>query len=274
MNSIYSIEREKGSVLSCCSWIPDEYRNIVLIVHGLGEHSGRYAKVAKALNDKGSAVFSFDLRGHGKSSGNRGHIGSYRTAFADIEVVACRAREIAGQLPLFIYGHSLGGGIVLGKRLTGDTGCSGYIATSPWLELVKPPSPIVSAIVRALKPIAPSLTVDSKLDADLLTSDKSVVDEYRNDPMVHGKISIGTAVDAMAYSELVLKSASVTRSRLLLAHGSNDGIVRIKGSRKLAESSSSAVSFVEMPGMHELHNEPDCFQGLIDCMVAFMASES
>jgi len=269
MHSKFIVERERGVLLSCHCWLPRKSSALVLIVHGIGEHASRYDKVANALNESGFAVYSFDLRGHGESSGKRGHIGSFKTTIEDIEAVVCRARETVGDIPLFIYGHSMGGGIALSRMVNSKSSTKGYIITSPWLLLVeKKPAALISAS-RVLRAIIPSFTIPTKLDASLISSDKRVVDLYRNDPLVHGMISAATAIDAIDSAEKVLGIGSIP-SPLFLAHGKSDGIVSIDGSRKLGSKGGKAVTYTEMDGAHELHNEPSCFEPLMKGISAFI----
>ncbi len=271
MHSKFTIERERGVILSCHCWLPKKSSALVLIVHGIGEHAARYGKVAAALNEGGFAVYSFDLRGHGESSGKRGHIGSFKTTIEDIDALICRARETIGDIPLFIYGHSLGGGIALSKMMNSKSVTKGFVITSPWLELVdKKPAALIS-VSRILNSVFPSFTLPTKLDASLLSSDKQVVDSYKNDPLVHGMISTATAIDAIDSAEQVLDSDGITFP-LFLAHGKNDGIVSIEGSRKLGGIAGNKGIYLEMEGSHELHNEPCCFAPLMKGIITFINS--
>jgi len=271
MHSKFQIDRENGVSLSCHCWLPEKSKAIVLIIHGIGEHAARYSRVAGELNKAGFAVYSFDMRGHGESSGKRGHITSFEAVFSDMDAVVCRARESLGEIPLFIYGHSLGGAIALGRRLKGGASAKGFIATSPWLELVESKPAALIALSRVLKALIPSFTIPTGLNADLLTSDKAVVSQYRNDPLVHGMISAATAVEAIDTAVAILNDRAV-RNPLLLAHGKADGICSVEGSRKLAAASGEDRSYLELDGMHELHNEPACFSKLIHGIVTFIDS--
>ena len=113
-------------------WQPETPpKAVVCLVHGLGEHSGRYAHVAAALNDAGYALLGFDLRGHGKSGGPRGHTPSYETLMDDIGRLLAEAAHRYPGRPQFLYGHSLGGNLVLNYALRRKPGIGGVVATSP-----------------------------------------------------------------------------------------------------------------------------------------------
>lgn len=270
----FEIAQEDGGRLYCCSWIPNDPRRVVIIVHGLGEHSGRYSKVAYKLNEAEAAVFSFDLRGHGKSSGPRGHIESFRTIFSDIDTVADRCRDLIGGLPVFIYGHSLGGGIALAKRRFDTRPYAGYIVTSPWLTLVHPPSALLAGASKVLASVIPSLSVPSNLDTSQLSTDARIEEAYIKDPLVHGKISLATVTEGLKYGKLLLDAPAVPGPPLFLAHGRQDGICSLEASRAINAKDPLAVKYLELDGRHELHNEPACFDILMEAITDFIVAHS
>ena len=269
MYSSFVLERDDSALLQCHSWLPKSSNALVVLVHGIGEHAKRYDAIAGKLNEKDIALFSFDLRGHGKSTGRRGHIGSFAVTHDDMDALACRARESVGDVPLFFYGHSLGGGIVLSKWFLEPRSAHAFIATSPWLELVDSKPPALIAASRVLRAIMPSFTVPTGLDADLLSSDVSVSSAYRKDPLVHGKISAATAIDAIDSARRVL-DGNVPEAPLFLAHGNLDGICSVESSRKLAKKSSESITYLEFAGKHELHNEPSFFKPLTEAITGFI----
>ncbi len=269
MYSSFALERNDSALLQCHCWLPKSSKALVILVHGLGEHAKRYDPVAGYLSENDIAVFSFDLRGHGRSSGQRGHIGSFAATHDDMDALACRARETVGDIPLFFYGHSLGGGIVLSKWLLEPQSAKAFIATSPWLELVDRKPPALIAVSRILRAVMPSFPIPTGLDANLLTSDESVSDAYRKDPLVHGKISVATAIDAIDSASMVL-GGNVPGTPLLLAHGSLDGICSVESSRRLASKSKESITYLEFAGRHEIFNEPGLFEPLTEAISGFI----
>lgn len=266
--------QQDGGRLYGCSWIPKDPKRAVILVHGLGEHSGRYSKVVDKLNEAEAAVFSFDLRGHGKSSGPRGHIGSFKATFSDIDTIADRCVKLIGNLPVFIYGHSLGGEIALAKRRFDSRPYAGYVVTSPWITLVRPPSALLAGAAKVLASVLPSLSIPSNLDTSQLSKDPKVELAYVKDPLVHGKISVATATEGLKYGRLLLDAPAVPGPALFLAHGRQDGICSLEASRAINAKDPGAVKYLELDGRHELHNEPACFDKLMEAIADFIVAHS
>ncbi len=122
------------------SWQPeDQPRAVICLVHGMGEHSGRYGHVADRLTQACYSVFAFDLRGHGKSPGPRGHTPSYEALLNDVNFFLNEVDKNFPELPLFLYGHSLGGNLVLNYVISRQPKLKGVIVTGPWLRLAFEP---------------------------------------------------------------------------------------------------------------------------------------
>jgi alpha-beta hydrolase superfamily lysophospholipase len=138
----FKLKTFDGLSLFAQNWQPeDRTRAVVCLVHGIGEYSGRYVHVADRLTQAGYAIFTFDLRGHGKSEGLRGHIPSYEAIMQDISFLLETANKKYPQLPVFLCGHSLGGNLVLNYVLRRQPHLKGVIATAPWLHLAfEPPA--------------------------------------------------------------------------------------------------------------------------------------
>jgi len=233
-----------------------EARAVVCIVHGLGEHAGRYHDVTHVLADAGIAVYAIDLCGHGLSDGKRGDIGSRSKVLQDIQSLIQKTKEEHPDLPVWLYGHSLGGNIVLSYRLVYGDDISGVIITSPWLILAKPVPAIQVAIMKLLVKIFPKLTIKNGLDSRLLSTIMHVGVDYRNDPLVHPYISLQTGMDAIDYAKMILDRADENHGPVLLMHGSEDQICLAEGSRQLAQKGKAFCTYHEWPGMrHELHHE-------------------
>jgi len=233
-----------------------ETKAVVCLVHGLGEHAGRYQDVMGVLLGAGIAVFALDLRGHGLSDGRRGHAAPRSRIHSDVDALLRQAREAWPGLPAWLYGHSLGGNIVLSHRLFGKEKPEGVIATSPWLVLARPMPQFQIAFMRVLGKIVPALTIKNGLDASGLSTVLPVAVDYRNDPLVHPFVSVQTGLDAMDMAQVILGRASEPHGPLLLLHGGADPICSVEGSRRFAEKAGDACTFREWPGMrHELHHE-------------------
>jgi alpha-beta hydrolase superfamily lysophospholipase len=240
-------------------WAPEgQPKAAIVLVHGLGEHCGRYAHIGAMLAEKGYALLGFDLRGHGKSGGSRGHTPSYDALMDDITAFFKQVDERCADLPRFLYGHSLGGNLVLNYALRRKPDLNGVIATGPWLELAFQPPAAQVRLGRLMNGIAPGFTQHSKLDATGFSHDQTVVSAYENDPLVHDKISARLFVAIYESGLWALEHAAEFPLPLLLMHGAADPITSAKASREFAERAGDKVTLKVWDGLyHEIHNEPE-----------------
>lgn len=236
---------------------------VMCLVHGIGEHAGRYERMAEALNDKGIAVISMDLRGHGISSGVRGDTAPRKEVLADIDALICRAEDFYPNLPVTLYGHSMGGNLCLdymGRGAENDR-ISNYIISAPWIKLVmQVPAPLLPFIRGAAK-IAPKMTISQRIDEKSL-GNLQYVRPYTADPLVHSRISLRCAVDGFDIGNALYAGTHPDHGKahgkpFLLMHGDADKICAADGSRHLAERLSGEKNFtyIEWKGYcHEIHN--------------------
>lgn len=240
-------------------WLSDtKPKAVVAIIHGMGEHSGRYAHVAAYLVDNGYSVIAYDHRGHGKSGGKRGHTPSYDLLLDGIDDVLKQADKIAPGAKKFIYGHSMGGNLVLNYALRRKPAIAGVIASSPWLKLAFEPPKFEVALGRFVNNIFPGFTQSTKLDVNAISRDKKVVDAYVNDPLVHDKISARFFVEMYGAAAWALEHASEMKLPLLLFHGTEDQLTSPEGSKEFAEKVKENCTFRLWDGFyHETHNEPE-----------------
>ncbi len=190
------LEHDGMETYSQC-WEPEmEPRASVCLIHGLGEHSGRYTYMAKRLTDAGFAVLGFDLRGHGKSAGRRGSISSENILLDQISRLLEEARRRYSKKPSFLYGHSLGGLLALFYPLKLQPTLTGVIATGPALRSPLQDQTLKVASAKILGAILPDVLIASGLDVSDLSRDPEVIRKYTNDPLVHDRASLGfRAVD-------------------------------------------------------------------------------
>lgn len=229
---------------------------VLCLVHGLGEHAGRYKDLTCQLCASGVAVLSMDLRGHGASDGKRGHVAPRAAVLGDIDDLIRKARNAWPGRPVWLMGHSLGGNLVLHHRLAGAEPVAGTIASSPALQLANPFSPVVLGMMRLLASVMPAMTIRNGLDPAGLSRNRHIAVEYRNDPLVHPFISLRAGLDMIQAAELILDKASEPRGQVMLVHGSDDPICSVEGSRRFAAAAGALCAFREWPGMfHELHHE-------------------
>lgn len=252
----FNIKLSNGYVLRGFIMSPGEkIRAMIIMVHGLGEHISRYTGWAGLFNEAMIGMAGVDLPGHGLSDGKRGHIRSYALTDEMIGILLDECRKTFPGVPLFLYGHSLGGGMVLDYLVRKNPQVRGAIVTSPWLKLSFEPERTKVRMAGFMKNILPSLVQSSGLVVDHLSRDEDVVDRYRKDPLVHGLISVSLFHSAMASASAALKNASSLKKPLLLMHGTGDQICSSDGSRAFADSTPMAELRLWDGAYHELHND-------------------
>src|SRR5262249_41630904 len=138
----FRLKDSAGHELFACEWLPangEAPRAVVGIIHGMGEHSGRYSHVAERLIREGYAVLAYDQRGHGRTDGKRGHTPSYELLVDGVDRFVTEARRRFPELPLFLYSHSMGGNVTLNYLLRRKPQLAGAVVTGPWLRLAFQP---------------------------------------------------------------------------------------------------------------------------------------
>lgn len=252
----FSIEVSRGIKLVGDIYVPEsKVSRIIVLIHGLGEHYARYSDWSARFVDKGFAVVGIDLPGHGRSEGKRGHIKDFHEYNQIIESVAKFAFSKFGELPIGLYGHSLGGNIILNYLLTNIFGFDFGIATSSWLELESPPSKGTLAIARVVNYVLPSILQPSGLHIEDISRSEEVNKKYENDPLIHGKISVRLGIEASDAAIRILDTGDVIDIPVLLLHGTDDRITAPKGSSRLAEMNTNISLKLWKDGYHELHND-------------------
>ena len=239
------------------TWQTPRPRGVVVVVHGMGEHSGRYHNLVKSLEGTEINICSFDLRGHGKSGGKRGHIWSFRDYLADLEIFLDLIGSDFNKIPLLLLGHSLGGLICTTYVLTRPEKISGLIASSPFLILsMKVPS-WKSSLGRILSSFAPSITMPTGLNPADLSHDNDEVESYENDPLVHDRASARWFTEVTAAQADCINHAQELTLPLLVIHGKGDKIADYSGSAVLAERAASKIKEIHVfEGLyHETMNE-------------------
>lgn len=259
MSLEFQIKSRDGLRLHACRREPTgEPTAVVCMVHGLGEHCGRYGFMADAFNRAGFAWFAMDLRGHGKSEGMRGHAPGYDGLMSDIARLLEAARRCHPNSPLFLYGHSLGGNLAIQHALRERPALAGVVASAPLLRLAFDPPRRQVAVLRILNALRIRVSLPSGLDVEALSRDPEVLNAYRNDPLTHGRITPALAVAMIENGRWNLEHAPQLPCPLLLLHGDADRITSSAASRDFAERAGSSCTLKIWNGLyHELHNEPE-----------------
>lgn len=247
-----------GLGLYCQSWRPDgQPRALVAIVHGIGEHSGRYGSLVDYLVESGFAVCGFDHRGHGKSPGPRGHIDSWTQYREDVGAFLRHCRSTIPGCPVFLYGHSMGALVVLDYAMVYPKGLEGLIVSGVPLQPAGVAKKHLVAVARVLSRVRPGFTISLGLDVRGISRDTAVLDAYRTDPLVHPRASMRWGTEILATINRVRSRLSDIRMPILIVHGNVDPINSVKGSRELYDGvgSTDKKLCVYPDTLHEPHNE-------------------
>lgn len=240
------------------SWSPDAPVGVVVIVHGLGEHSDRYRHVAQRLVGEGFAVFASDHRGHGRSDGPRAVIDRLDRAVSDIDRLVVIARDGHPGLPVFMLGHSMGALLAVQYALEHQDRLTGLLLSGALAALDAAPAP-ARLIARLLSVIAPRAGLIA-LDAALVSRDPQVVAAYRSDPLVHhGKLPARTLAELIAAGQQFPQRVPEIRVPTLIMYGSDDRLCPPSASVMLGERIGGADTTVKRyEGLyHEVLNEPE-----------------
>ncbi len=244
-----------GTTLHIREWSAEGPRGIMLIVHGLGEHGDRYARVAQWLSRRGFRVISYDQRGHGKSEGPRGIVPTPEALYEDLELVIDRVR--LSTEPLLVLGHSMGGAIA--ARFVADRRreIDGLILSSPALDAD------LSAVQRIQlylgERILPSLAQGNGVNPRMISHDQAVVRAYMEDPLVHNRISARMARVILDAGDVARANAARWQVPTLLVYAGADALVAPRGSDVFAASAPrEIVESTRFDGLyHEILNETE-----------------
>lgn len=256
----FNWQNANGQRIFAQAWKPDgETRGAVVLVHGLGEHTGRYQHVAETLNAAGYALTGFDLPGHGRSEGTRGHA-SYNEILLDIDRLLADVKQRYPTQPCFLYGHSLGGALVLYYALKRrPTTLAGVIATSPGLAVNTPVPAAKRLLAKVMSRLYPAFTMNNGLDWNYLSRDPSVAQRYKSDPLVHDRISARLGWDLLSLGPVMQAHAAEFPVPLLLVQGSADRLVSPAATAAFAKAvPADKLTYKVWEGFyHETHNEPE-----------------
>lgn len=224
-----------GTELFLRAWTPPFASQVVALVHGFGEHSERYEDLGSWLAARDVAVQAFDLRGHGRSAGARGHAPSLDALLDDLALFLRSVRRDHPGAPCTLLGHSMGGLLTAVLMSRGGVDVDAVVLSGPALSRPRSVDPLRIASLRLLARIAPRFSLDAGIDARALSHDETVVRRYQNDPLVLRRLSASLAravLDAQA-------EAAATRRRLrvpvLVVHGGEDPLCDPEASREWVE---------------------------------------
>lgn len=259
MEAIKSVDfkAKDGHLLKGYTWGDlSQVKAIIVLVHGLGEHVRRYDNVGEYAVRRGIAMIGIDQRGFGISGDKPGVIGSSAALMSDISTVIGEARKLNPTAPVFIYGHSMGALEALYYALHEKPKIAGVIATSPPLSTATMTKTQIT-LIKLLGGILPNMTIPSGLATDALSCDSKIVEAYKADPLVHDKVSVALGKFLYEGAQYIMNHASDWTLPLYMAHGSEDKLCPISGTKEFFAKLSGDVTLKVWDGLlHETHNEP------------------
>lgn len=258
----FELQTADGMSLSARTWMPETPRAIVALVHGIAEHSGRYAFLAERANQRGLGVVSVDLRGHGRSPGERSYVERFDDYLLDVDALLAKARELAGDRPVFLMGHSMGGAIALrwlAVRGPGLAGVAGVILSSAALKIGGDVPRLLVALAPLLSRWLPHLR-GKRFDPAVISRDAAAVAAYVNDPLVSLEAPPArTGAELLRVMEANRAAAAGLALPVYLFHGDADRLTDPVGSRDIHERWGGTDKTLRLwPGsLHETLNDQD-----------------
>jgi alpha-beta hydrolase superfamily lysophospholipase len=238
---------------------------VVAIVHGLGEHYGRYPEVMRRFCAQGISCYAFDQRGHGRSDGPRGYAPSYDHLLDDLELLLTRIKTDHPELPLFVYGQSMGGNLVSNYLLRRDTAdLAGALITSPWLRLRWGGRFGWIILTNIIKLLWPAQAHRDWLNPERLSSVPGVGVHFGTDELVHRRLHPRTFLAMLRAGRYAVERAAAINVPVYIAHGDSDPITCPRASERFAQRSGGDFRLWENM-LHETHHEWD-YARVIDTM--------
>jgi len=241
------------------SWRPATPRAVLLIVHGYGEHSGRYEHLGQWFAARGFAVHAYDQRGHGRSGGHPCHVDRFAEFLDDLARMLVVVREEEPGRPIFLVGHSMGGLITCSFLRERRPDVLGAILSGPALGLVDDFPAWRKWAARVGRRIVPRLSLPSGLDSSAISRDPEVVRLYREDPLVHSTMTSSFAIELLEAVGRTCGGAADVRVPVQILHGEADRLCPLEASRSFhAELTTAGSQLRTYPGLyHEIFNEPE-----------------
>lgn len=229
---------------------------LLILIHGMGEHHRRYERSLIPFFLKNDiAVIAYDQIGHGRSEGKKGWHPGYHFLLDCIDLCIDTGNKELGKLPMFVYGHSMGGNVALTYALERPDRLTGVIASSPFIELSFQPPAWKLILGKLLGRFLPKLTLSNELNTSDLSKIEDEVRAYEEDTLIHDQISPSYSITMIEQGGYLLKNASSLKIPLLLLHGTEDKITSSVASQKFSHSTDKAELVLIRGGYHEIHND-------------------
>jgi len=237
----------------------DTFKGVVIVSYGFGEHHEMYTELALCLGQGGYAVILYDLRGHGAPPDDRknwfGVIKSYQSFLDDLASVTEAARQMAPGMPIVLYGHSMGGNIVLNLLLRSSSEYACAVLESPWLGLSLKLSPLLLGMAKLMGAISANATTVNKLVVSDLSSDPARAEGYTTDPLYHNRISFRMFNGIINGCAFALENAAKLPVPVFMAYAKNERIVSNEAALRFAAKAGEKVTVMEYESCHAIHND-------------------
>lgn len=238
------------------SWFPSDHTSLMVIfLHDIGEHSGRYESWAKQFIDNDIAVYAMDIRGHGKSEGKRGHVDNFDVLLKDIKLLISNVEKEHPNLPILIYGQGLGGNLALYYGLNKKANVDGLIITSPWLRSSRKVNDKHGLYLSFVGKYLPKISLKYIRPTSNLTNDATILKNYFSDPLSHNKITVKTLNTIEESGNVITSRKYKINLPVLLMHGTSDNLTSSNETLKFGENSSNMEVKIWKGKYHELHTD-------------------
>jgi alpha-beta hydrolase superfamily lysophospholipase len=235
-------------------WPANAPKAVMALIHGFGEHCGRYAHMAAHLNASGIAVVALDLHGHGKTAGKRGVISGYDDFRADVAALLKETARLYPETPQILYGHSMGGGIVLDYGLSNPNSLP-IIASAPLITLSQPVPKPLRMIAKIMGKLHSTGAMKQPIDGTKVSGLREEQEAYMADPLNHGTLGFRLAEAMMITGESIAARAAEWDRPLLLLHSKADQLTGFGGSDDFAKAAKQVSFHAFETSQHEMHND-------------------
>lgn len=232
-------------------------KQIVIVVHGYGEHSGRYQNVINTFAGTNTSLYLMDNRGHGRSEGQRGHVMSFTQYLDDLHEFVRIVETHEPRLPIFFVAHSMGANIVANYLTQRKDDFAGAVLASPGFQIGVDISKTKEWFAKIMSHLFPWASIPSGLDISMLSHDPQVSQMYQNDPLTHDKVSARWFTEYVKFGNLAIRNASYIRCPILVLQGAEDHLIAPEGARTFfqnIEHSDKTMHWLE-GFYHEIFHE-------------------
>ena len=255
----FSWKSAENVKIYAAEWPAENAKAVIGLIHGIGEHCRRYDHVGAFFQEHQIAMIGYDRQGYGRSEGRRGDVEKFSYYYDEVAKLMIECERRYPDRPVFLYGHSMGGNVLLNYIIRRRPNIVGAIISAPHIGLNFKPNPIVVGMGRVMRNIWPTFTQENQLDLSHLSRSPEVAPAYAADPLTHSKLSARTGIDILDAADHLNNWTGSFRIAILLTHGDEDAVTSFEATKAFAQRETGPdITFKPWPGLyHELHNEPE-----------------